>query len=134
MSQEEDDIARIAECHRIEHEVSEYMREIIDNGIEDIRYFLNAKQGKIFTTLTASGLMFDIVDKIANVSKGNNIVTTSLEHPSSFDACKTAAEKYNLDLRIAKTNKDKGSVDVNSLYNIIDHETSIVSIISTSNI
>src|SRR5699024_4272170 len=128
------EIARIPDCPRREHDASKYISEVIDNGIEDIRYFLNAKQGKILTTLTASGLMFDIVDKIANVSKGNNIVTTSLEHPSSFDACKTAAEKYNLDLRIAKTNKDKGSVDVNSLYNIIDHETSIVSIISTSNI
>src|SRR5699024_4914432 len=125
------EVARIHDCPRREHDASKYIRELIENGIDDTRYVLNDKQGKRLNTLTASGLMFDILDKIANVSKGNNIVTTSLEHPSSFDACKTAAEKYNLALRIAKTNKDKGSVDVNSLYNILDHETSIVSIIST---
>src|SRR5699024_8213244 len=128
------EIHKIPDCPRRSHDASKFIGEIIDKGKEDIKNFFNFKNGTILTHLTASSLMFEIMQKIASTAEGKNIVTTPIEHPAAFDACKLASKKYNLTLRVSKANKKTGGVDTESLYEKVDENTSIVSIIAASNI
>ena len=68
-----------------------------------------------------------------NTSEGN-IVTTAIEHPSSYDACEFSARQYGHELRVAKADHATGSVFLEELLSHIDEDTRIVSLILTSNI
>lgn len=134
VTNEDAKISAIPDCPERTHDIANFIQSILNKGEEDIRLFFNAKSGNIVTSYTASKFMFEIILKIAEYAKGNNIVTTALEHPSSYDACTIAASKFNKELRVADSNIDSGSVNKESLYKLIDKNTSILSIILTSNI
>ena len=76
----------IPNCPMRDHEVSKYLTEVEQKGIEDTRIIFNAKNGSIGTHYTASQAIFGITGVIAENVEGTNIVTTALEHPSAFDA------------------------------------------------
>lgn len=116
------------------HSVAKYLSDIEKKGIEDTRIIFNAKKGSIGTYLTASQAIFKITGVIAENIAGTNIVTTALEHPSAFDSAKFYANKYDKDLRIAKTNPVTGGVDVSDIIKLIDQNTSVLSVIYASNI
>lgn len=122
------------DCPERTHSVALDIRNVINQGTEDIRFFLNAKDGAIATSLTASKLMFEIITTIAATSSEGNIVTTEIEHPSSFDACQFAAEQNQHDLRVAQANPASGSIPLSNILDLIDEETVLVSVILTSNI
>jgi len=134
VTEEDARIASIPDCPERTHDVAKLIREILEKGEKDIRFLLNASNGSIVPSSTASKLMFEIVPRIVEHAEGTNIVTTSLEHPSSFDACQMAADRFKKELRVAKTNVESGSVDTESLYDLIDEDTALLSIILTSNI
>lgn len=116
------------------HKTAVDVRDIIKQGTEDVRLFLNAKDGSIATGLTASKLMFEIVSTIADAAKPGNIITTSIEHPSSYDACAFAAEQNNHELRVAQANPISGSIPLENILSLVDEDTILVSVILTSNI
>ena len=66
--------------------------------------------------------------------KGTNVVTTCLEHPSSFDAMSMYAEKYGRELRVAQANPLTGGIDTEEVVSLIDKNTAIVSVMAASNI
>src|SRR5699024_11994238 len=81
------EITAIPDCPERSHDTALYIRNIINQGKNDVRLFMNAKDGVIVSSLTASKLMFEIVTTIAATAEHKNIVTTEIEHPSSYDAC-----------------------------------------------
>lgn len=117
-----------------EHETAKYLVSVERQGEQDIRTIFNAKNGSIKTYLTASQAIFDITGVIAENIEGANIVTTALEHPSAYDAAKFYANKLGKELRIAKTNRVTGGVDVEEIVKQIDNETCLLSVIYASNI
>jgi len=78
--------------------------------------------------------MFDMVRAIADHVPGTNMVTTALEHPSSFDAMSLYAERLGKELRVAKSNPVTGGVDVEEIVNLVDKDTVVLSVIYASNI
>ena len=78
----------IPNCPMRDHEVSKYLSEVEQKGIDDSRIIFNAKNGSIATYFTASQSIFELTGVIAENIEGTNIVTTELEHPSAFDAAK----------------------------------------------
>lgn len=108
--------------------------DIENKGREDIRTLFNAKRGAIATGYTASQLMMEAVRIVSENAKGTNVVTTSLEHPSSFDAMTMYAEKYGRELRVAKANPLTGGIDTDEVLALIDENTAIVSVMAASNI
>ncbi len=110
------------------------MMEIIDKGINDTRIIFNAKDGVIATSLTASSMTFEITRAIIENVPGSNVVTTVLEHPSSFDAIITVAKETGKEVRIAKANKETGGVDADEIINLVDEDTCLLSVIYASNI
>ena len=108
--------------------------DIENKGREDIRTLFNAKHGAIATGYTASQLMMEAVRVMSENAKGTNCVTTSLEHPSSFDAMTMYAEKYGRELRVAKANPLTGGIDTDEVISLVDKNTAIVSVMAASNI
>ena len=95
---------------------------------------MNASDGAIATSLTASKIMFEMITTIATSKTGGNIVTTAIEHPSSYDACQFSADQYNHELRVANADPVSGSIPLNNILELIDNNTILVSVILTSNI
>lgn len=108
--------------------------DIENKGREDIRTLFNAKHGAIATGYTASQLMMEAVRIVSENVKGTNVVTTCLEHPSSFDAMSMYAEKYGRELRVAQANPLTGGIDTEEVVSLIDKNTAIVSVMAASNI
>src|SRR5699024_5605657 len=128
------EITAIPDCPERSHDTALYIRNIINQGKNDVRLFMNAKDGVIVSSLTASKLMFEIVTTIAATVEHKNIVTTEIEHPSSYDACEYSSHHYHHDLRIAKADPKSGSVPLENILNLVDENTLLVSVILTSNI
>ncbi|CAN7369926.1 MULTISPECIES: aminotransferase class V-fold PLP-dependent enzyme [unclassified Variovorax] len=132
-----DQFARIdalPDCPERIHELAIFLQEVQARGTEDLRTILNAKSGSVYAALTASGGMFDMVRAVAENIPGTNMVTTVLEHPSSFDAMSLYAERTGKELRVAKSNPATGGIDVEEIVGLVDENTSLLSVIYASNI
>ncbi|MBT2301201.1 aminotransferase class V-fold PLP-dependent enzyme [Variovorax paradoxus] len=132
-----DQFARIdalPDCPERIHELAVFLQQVQARGTEDLRTILNARGGSVYASLTASGGMFDMVRAVAENVPGTNMVTTVLEHPSSFDAMSLYAERTGKELRVARSNPATGGIDVEEIVGLVDENTSLLSVIYASNI
>lgn len=128
------EIDSIPDCPERSHKMAIYLQEIQEKGEKDIRLILNASEsGSIISSLTASQVMFQMVQTIAENIEGNNFVTTVLEHPSAFDALAYYAEKTGRELRVADSNNMTGGVDTDKIISLIDENTALLSVMHASN-
>nr|WP_145546622.1 aminotransferase class V-fold PLP-dependent enzyme [Variovorax boronicumulans] len=116
------------------HETAVFLQQVQARGTQDLRTVLNAEGGSVYAALTASGAMFDMVRAIAENVTGTNMVTTVLEHPSSFDAMQLYAERTGRELRVAPSNPVTGGIDVDAICRLVDADTALLSVIYASNI
>ncbi|CAN7683785.1 aminotransferase class V-fold PLP-dependent enzyme [Pseudorhodoferax sp. LjRoot39] len=116
------------------HETAVFLQQVQARGTQDLRTVLNAEGGSVYAALTASGAMFDMVRAIAENVPGSNMVTTVLEHPSSFDAMQLYAQRTGRELRVAPSNPATGGVDVDAICRLVDADTALLSVIYASNI
>jgi cysteine desulfurase / selenocysteine lyase len=116
------------------HEVAAWLKQVQVRGTDDVRLLLNATGGTVHASLTASGAMFDMVRAVAENVPGDNIVTTVLEHPSSYDAAAQYAQKLGKELRVAPSNRQTGGIDVDEIVRRIDARTCVLVVIYASNI
>lgn len=128
-----DELNRYPDCYARNHKSSLMLHEYEERGREDLRLLLNAQDGAIVTDLTASSLMFKIVKPIVQYGKGKNIVTSVLEHPSAFDACRYFGEKYGKEVRVAPSDKKTGGVLAEDVIELVDKDTVLLNVIAASN-
>lgn len=69
---------------------------MVIKGRKNIKLFLGTKSGQVVSSETASGIIFLINGTIIENSPGTNVVTTFLEHPSSYDACMIYLKKTEI--------------------------------------
>ncbi|RZL86168.1 MAG: aminotransferase class V-fold PLP-dependent enzyme [Variovorax sp.] len=127
-------IDALPDCPERIHELAIFLQGVQARGTDDVRTILNAEGGSVYASLTASGGMFDMVRAVAENIAGTNMVTTVLEHPSSFDAMSLYAERLGKELRVAKSNPVTGGIDVDEIVRLVDANTSLLSVIYASNI
>ncbi|MBU4519941.1 MAG: aminotransferase class V-fold PLP-dependent enzyme [Gammaproteobacteria bacterium] len=127
-------IDALPDCPERIHELSLFLQKVQADGTADLRTILNAQGGSVYASLTASGAMFDMVRAVAENIPGTNMVTTVLEHPSSFDALTLYAQRLGKELRVARSNPVTGGVDVADIVGLIDQDTAFLSVIYASNI
>ena len=116
------------------HPVARELQAIQNTGTDDLRMMLNAEGGSVHAALTASGAMFEMVRAIALNVPGTNMVTTVLEHPSSYDAMERYARETGRELRVAPSNPATGGVDVEAVVRLVDEGTALLNVIYASNI
>ena len=114
--------------------VSDYLDSMRVKASQALRYMFNAEDGCIVTSMTASIIIWDAITAVIRSVPGTNVVTTELEHPSSYDACEVGCKTYGKELRVARTNKATGSIDPEDIVKLVDKDTCLLSIIMTSNI
>lgn len=114
------------------YELSAY----VSGGTKDIlETVFGAKGGALVTELSASQTMYQAVGAILeNVKWGTNAVTSSLEHPSAFDAVEYHAKRTGREFRAVPANKITGGIDVENVISCIDKDTTLLSIMAASNI
>ncbi len=122
------------DCPERIHDTAIYLQGIQDKGQQGFRMMLNVEGGTVYTALTASKAMFDMVRVISENVPGTNMVTTVLEHPSSYDAMELNAERTGRELRVAQSNSITGGVDVDEIIKLVDQDTALLSVIYASNI
>ena len=127
-------IAATPDCAERIHKTAVYLQDIESKAEQDFRMMLNAEGGSVYTALTASKVMFDMVRAITEHVSGTNMVTTVLEHPSSFDAMELNAARTGRELRVAKSNATTGGVDVDEVIKLVDEDTVLLSVMYASNI
>ena len=117
------------------NQLAYYLADIENRGKKDIKHVIfNAKNGVLYPSFTASQIMMEVVRVISEHAKGTNYVTTTLEHPSAFDAMTYYSDKNNCELRVAGVNSETGGVDAEAVTALIDSETAILCCMAASNI
>lgn len=116
------------------HPVARELQAVQAAGVADLRMMLNAEGGSVYAALTASGAMFEMVRAVAQNVAGGNMVTTVLEHPSSYDAMERYAHETGRALRVAPSNPVTGGVDVDAIVRLVDEDTVLLNVIYASNI
>lgn len=97
----------------------------INSCREVIAKYINAKSEEIFFNSCATeGNNTAIFGSISS-AKGKNIVSTDIEHSSVYNVFKSLKEKK--EIRTLKLD-DRGYIDIQSVENLVDENTEIVSI------
>lgn len=128
------EIDELPDCPEHSNKTAKWLFEIQEKAIEDLKIIYNVKSGSFLTSLTASMVMFDMVRSIIENVPGSNVVTTALEHPSSFDAVTSYAKKYGKEIRVAEANHVTGGIDTEEISKLVDKNTCVLSVINASNI
>jgi len=128
-------LEKIPDCPERMHDTAKMLQKVKEDGIRDImEVIFGAKSGALVTELTASQVMFQITRAIIENAPGTNIVTTSIEHPSAYDAAQMYALRTGKEFRVAMGNPTTGGVDTEEILNHIDKDTCLLSVMSASNI
>lgn len=128
------ELNRYPDCFARDHKSSKVLHGYEVNGREDFRRLVNAEGGAVVTALTASAVMYKIVEPMIEYSKGTNIVTTVLEHPSAVDSCRYFGKKYGKEVRIAPSDRVTGGIKAEDVLALVDENTALVNVIAASNI
>ena len=126
-------IIALPDCASRRNKTALWLGDIVEKGKKDFRLLVGAKSGDIVTSLTASRVLFQITKAIIENAPGTNVVTTRLEHPSSYDSAQYYAAKTGKEFRAAAINPITGTVDVEEILSKIDRNTSLLSFICASN-
>jgi selenocysteine lyase/cysteine desulfurase len=123
------------DCPERIHARSVQLKGLVEKGTEEILSIIfGAKSGALITELTASQTMFQMVGMIMENVGGTNAVVSSIEHPSAFDAIEYYCNKTGKEMRVVPANQKTGGIDVDEVIMRIDKDTTLLSIMSASNI
>lgn len=123
----------LPDCSEHSNRTAKWLDNVQREGVRDLKTIFNVKSGSFVTSLTASMVMFDMARAIIENIPGTNVVTTALEHPSSFDSVTSYAKSKGKELRVAEANPITGGVDVDEIINLIDENTCMLSVMYASN-
>lgn len=128
------DVDSQPDCPGRHQKQADVQGEKVTKGYEDLRIIFNTQKGSIITCLSASQVMFNIIQAIAlNVKEGTNMVVSRLEHPSGFDSVEYYAERTGRELRVLQPNKATGRIDVDEVKRLVDKDTLLLSCMYSSN-
>lgn len=124
----------IPDCDGRKHPLAVELKNLVHKAEDDIRVIFNVQGGTIASGLTASQLMFSMVEAVVNNIPGTNVVTTVLEHPSSYDSSETFAQRTGKELRVAPSNMLTGGCEVDDICALVDENTCLLNVMYASNI
>lgn len=125
---------QIPDCDGRKHPMALWLKQQVRKGQDDARLLFNVKGGTVVTAQTASQVMYQMVSTVIENVPGKNVVTSVLEHPSSFDSAKAFAQKTGMELRVAPSNPRTGGIDVDAICSLVDQNTCLLNVMYASNL
>jgi len=126
-------IDELPDCPEHSNRTALWLAEVQEKAMEDLKIIYNVKSGSFLTSLTASMVMFDMARAIIENIPGTNVVTTALEHPSSYDSVSSYAQSKGKEIRVVEANPVTGGVDVEDIIKLVDENTCVLNVIYASN-
>lgn len=111
-----------AEVDRLQQKGREQAATILDVDPEEIVFTSGGTEGN---NIAIKGIAFE------HKARGNHIITTEVEHPSVYEACKSL-EKHGFHITYLPVN-EFGVIDIHHLEQAITDETILVSIMHVNN-
>ena len=125
----------LPDCPERSHEAALALRRVVEDGTRELlRVVFGAKEGAILTELTASQVMFHLVQIILENTDGGNAVVSAVEHPSAFDAVAYYCERTGKELRVVYPEKETGQITPGAVAALVDQDTRLVSVMAASNV
>ena len=123
------------DCPERTHARARALKKIVVDGTRDILgTMFGGADGALITELTASQVMFHIVEIILENTEGTNAVVSSVEHPSAFDAMAYYCQKTGKELRVLPVDQGTGAVSPEIIRDYVDENTALLSVMSASNV
>ena len=113
---------------------SAHSMEVTAKGIEDLMIFFGAKSGQIIPGWSSSHIIYRITNAVLSSIPGMNVVTTGLDHASVRSAVTQFSEQYGKEERIAASDRETGSVALDTIFDRIDKDTCFLVVTHTSNV
>ena len=122
------------------HDYGTYCGGVIKQSKLEILEFLNAKQGDIIFTASASEAnnlaILGLKEHLESINK-KHIITTKIEHKSVLKAFEKMQEEYGFEityLDVGQVNTDEvGTISIDDLKNAIREDTGLVSVMYVNN-
>lgn len=123
------------DCSEHSNRVARDLDDLEQRGRRDLlECVFNAPEGVLYPSYSASQIIMELCRVFAGNARGNNVVTTALEHPSSFDGMRLYADAHGREFRVAPVNPATSGVDANSVIDLVDKDTAVLSCMYASNI
>ncbi len=125
-----------ANIHRGIYALSEEATQLYEDSKKKVARFINARRWEeiIYTRNTTESInLIAYTWGWKNVSKGDNIVLTVMEHHSNLVPWQLLAQEKKVELRFVDIN-DEGLLNINQAEKLIDDHTKLVSITHVSNV
>ncbi len=124
-----------ANVHRGVHTLSHRATEAFEGARDKLRDFINASaRSEIVLTKGTTEAINLVAQSFCRprLQAGDNIVITHLEHHANIVPWQLVCEQTGAELRVAPIN-DRGEVEVDALYELVDERTLLVGISHVSN-
>ena len=124
-----------ANVHRGVHTLSHRATEAFEGARDKLRDFINASSRSEIVLTKGTTEAINLVAQSycrPRLQAGDNIVITHLEHHANIVPWQLVCEQTGAELRVAPIN-DRGEVEIDALYGLIDERTALVGISHISN-
>ncbi len=124
-----------ANVHRGVHTLSHRATEAFESARDKLRDFINAaSRSEIVLTKGTTEAINLVAQSFCRprLQSGSNIVITHLEHHANIVPWQLVCEQTGAELRVAPIN-DRGEVEIDDLYKLVDERTALVAISHVSN-
>ncbi|MEL7623379.1 MAG: aminotransferase class V-fold PLP-dependent enzyme [Clostridiales bacterium] len=109
------------------------LRDAVEYGKIRLAELLDAPPGAIIQDLSASRLLFSLIEAGTRLSSGNRLLVTALDHPAAIDGVKRAAALYGKDAIIVPFDPVLHSIAPADILNCLDPNTGLLVMTYTSN-
>ena len=115
------------------HQLSQRASEEYEKARFNVSGFINARSDKeiIMTKNTTEGI--NTIASGLKWRKGDEIVTTNIEHHSNYVTWLRVKERYGVDIKVVKPNKE-GMFDLADFERAVDDRTKLVAVTQASNV
>ena len=117
-----------------ENPTSRELTRVIEQGREDLCTLLGARGGTVALAESTTTNAFRVLGAVVRSLPGNNLVTTNLDHPATYDSTRILAERSGKQWRVAELSPNSGIVEPEAVSRLIDPETVVLAVIHSSNI
>lgn len=124
-----------ANIHRGVHWLSQHATDLYDQARVTTQQFLNAARVEeiVFTSGTTDGINLVAYSwGLENLSAGDEILLTGLEHHSNIVPWQLVAQKTGATIRVVPV-LDNGELDLSAYQNLLSEKTKLVGIVHVSN-